>query len=306
MLRKWFAFPVVRAGAIAVLALALLMAFPTTRALAGELLDLFRVRQVVVLPIDSTGLENMTGSEAFGSQLGRLISSSIIVTDEPGAPVLVASAEEAGNAAGFNVRLPQEIIPSRISVTDSAAFTMRIDRAKAQAFLDGGGRSDLVLPDDIDGAEISISIPASVRAAFGDCPEPQTAESGVDMRNMEGLYPDCVVFSQLPSPIVNTPEDLDIDQLAQIGLKFTGMSAEEAEAFTSSVDWTTTLVVPIPKNSTTYADVSVDGVIGKFIQRDANDLPNYVLLWVKDGILYFVSGSGTDTFRAFEIANALP
>ena len=52
MLRKWFAFPVVRAAAIAVLALALLLAIPTTRALAGELLNLFRVQQVAVLPIE--------------------------------------------------------------------------------------------------------------------------------------------------------------------------------------------------------------------------------------------------------------
>ena len=52
MLKKWFAFPVVRYGAIAILALALLMTLPTTRALAGELLNLFRVQQVVVLPID--------------------------------------------------------------------------------------------------------------------------------------------------------------------------------------------------------------------------------------------------------------
>ena len=74
MLKKLFAFPVVRYGAIAVLALALLMAFPTTRALAGELLNLFRVQQVAVLPIDTAGLENMTGNEALGSQLSELIS----------------------------------------------------------------------------------------------------------------------------------------------------------------------------------------------------------------------------------------
>ena len=52
MLRKCFAFPVVRAAAIAVLAFALLMTIPTTRALAGELLNLFRVQQVAVMPIE--------------------------------------------------------------------------------------------------------------------------------------------------------------------------------------------------------------------------------------------------------------
>ncbi|MBI2331290.1 MAG: hypothetical protein HYU84_03850 [Chloroflexi bacterium] len=92
----------------------------------------------------------------------------------------------------------------------------------------------------------------------------------------------------------------------QIGLQFGGMTPEEAREFTSRVDLSTTLVVPIPKNSATHTSVSVDGVIGKFIQYDMDVSPKYVLLWVKNGIVYSVSGSGVDTFRAFEIANALP
>jgi hypothetical protein len=307
MLRKWLAFPVVRVGAIAVLAFALLMAFPTTRALAGELLNLFRVQQVIVLPIDSASFENMNGNEAFGSQLSELISSSTIVTDEPGEPVLVVSAEEASEIAGFNVRLPGEMPPSYISVADSVTFTMKIDRTKAQSLLDGAGRGDLVLPDAIDGAEISISIPSSVRTAFGLCPDPKIEKSEEDSQgDMGNLYPDCIVFSQMPSPVVNVPEGLDMAQLAQIGLEFTGLSREEAEAFASSVDWTTTLVVPIPRNAATYVDVSVDGVTGKLIEHDSTYSPDYVLLWVKDGIVYAINGLGVDTSRAFEIANTLP
>ena len=66
MFKKLFAFPVVRAGAIAILALAMLMSFPTTRALASELLNFFRVQQVAVLPIDMSGMESLTGNEALG------------------------------------------------------------------------------------------------------------------------------------------------------------------------------------------------------------------------------------------------
>jgi len=207
MLRKWFAFPVVRAVAIAVLALALLMAIPTTRALAGELLNLFRVQQVAVLPIDSTGLENMTGNEALASQMSKLIADSTKVTDKPGEPVLAANAEEASASVGFNVRLPADQTPSRIYVTDSSAFTLTVDRAKAQAFIEAAGRSDLVLPKSIDGAEIAVSIPATVNAAFGTCPEPKAEKLQPGMDNMENdlarKYPDCIVFTQMPSPLVN-------------------------------------------------------------------------------------------------------
>ena len=126
MFKKMFAFPVVRVGATAVLLMALLMAFPTTRALAGELLNLFRVQQVAVLPIDSTGLESLTGNEALSGRLSELVSSSTEVTDEPGEPVVVANAEEASASAGFNVRLPADAAPAKIYVTDSAAFA-RVD-----------------------------------------------------------------------------------------------------------------------------------------------------------------------------------
>ena len=306
MLRKWFAFPVVRAGAIAVLALALLMAFPTTRALAGELLNLFRVQQVAVLPIDSTGLESLTGNEALGSQLSELISDSTVVTDEPGEPVIVANAEEASTSAGFNVRLPADTMPSKIYVTDSSAFTLTVNRTKAQALIEEAGRSDLVLPDTIDGAEIMVSIPATVNTAFGTCPEPKTERPDLDEMEAPQSFPDCIIFAQMPSPLVNTPEGVDMVQLAQIGLEFSGMSREEAAAFTATVDWTSTLVVPIPRNAATYEDVSVDGVTGKLIQRTSEYSPEYALLWVKDGIVYVISGSGTDTSRAFEIVDALP
>ncbi len=307
MFKKLFSFPAIRAGAIAVLAIAMLMAFPTTRALAGDLLNLFRVQQVAVLPIDATGLESLTGNEALGNQLGELVSSSTVVTDEPGEPVVVANAEEASASAGFNVRMPADAVPSKIYVTDSSAFTLTVDRAKAQSLIEAAGRDDLVLPESIDGAEIAMSFPSTVNAAFGTCPELQMEKP--DMEEMGGpreSYPDCIVFSQMTSPVVNAPDGVDMAELASIGLEFSGMSSEEAKAFTDSVDWMTTLVIPIPRNEATYTDVSVDGVTGKLIQRTSEYSPKYVLLWVKNGIVYFVSGSGVDAARAFEIVDALP
>lgn len=306
MLKKWFSFPTVRAGAVFVLALALVLAFPSTRALAGEFLNLFRVQQVTILPIDSTGLENLTGNEALGSQLSELISSSTVVLDEPDEPVYAANAEEASAAAGFTVRLPSGLTPSNIYVTDSSAFMLTVDRDKAQALLDGAGRSDLVLPEALDGAEITVSIPASVSASFDACPEPQTEKSGEDPYELRMEYPDCIILSQMTSPVVNAPDGVDVAELARVGLEFTGMTREEAEAFTQSVDWMTTLVVPLPRDAATHYDVSVDGVTGTLIQRISEYSPEYVLLWVKDGIVYVVSGTGTDADRALEIANSLP
>jgi hypothetical protein len=307
MFKRWFSFSAVRFGTAALVIVALVLAFPGTRALAGELLKLFRVQQVQVVPVDFTGLEQLTGDGNLGNQFTELVSSSIDMQKKPGDPVAVASAEEASQLAGFTVRLPADRTPSQINVTDSAAFTLTMDRAKAQALLDEAGRGDLVLPASADGARISVQIPASVSVAYGTCPKPGDGVHGnTEQSATEARYPDCVILAQIPSPSVNAPADLDIDALARIGLEFTGMTPEEAAEFTSTVNWTSTLLVPIPRNASIHEQVNVDGVTGTLIQRPSDEGPQFALLWVKDGIVYAISGLGNNSQQAIEMANAIP
>jgi hypothetical protein len=306
IMKRLFSFPLVRSGSVALVLLVLILAFPGTRSLAGELLNLFRVQQVEVVPLDFTGLEQLTGDGALGNRFTELISDSVDMQQEPGEPVAVASAEEASQLAGFNVRIPADMTPSQINVTSGATFSLTLDRDKAQALLDEAGRSDLVLPASVDGAEISVDIPASVSVAFGICPRPGEGGSGnTEQSTTERRYPDCVILAQIPSPSVNAPADLDIEALARIGLEFTGMSPAEAAEFTSTVNWTSTLLVPIPRNAASHEQVSVDGVTGTLIQR-SGETSQFALLWVKDGIIYAISGLGTNSDQALEMANSLP
>lgn len=306
MSKRWFSFPLVRFGTAALVLLILVLAFPSTRALAGELLDLFRVQQVQVVSVDFTGLEQLTGDGALGNQFTELISNSVEIEKEPGEPIVAASAEEASQLAGFNVRIPKGMTPTQINVTSAAAFNMTLDRTKAQALLDEAGRGDLVLPASVDGAEISVDIPASVSIAFGTCPKPGSEVSGnTEQSTTELRYPDCVILAQIPSPTVNAPASLDIEALARIGLEFAGMSPEEAAELTSTVNWTSTLLVPIPRNAD-HKQVSVDGVTGTLIQRSFEDNSQFALLWVKDGIIYAISGLGTNSQEAIEMADSLP
>ena len=312
MFRKLFASPLIRYAASAALVLTIILAFPATRALAGELLSLFRIQRVTVVPIDFTGMQQLEG--VVGHDISQLVSNSITMKKEPGEPVNATSAEEASQLAGFNVRAPQGQTPSRISVMSGAAFAFTIDRAKAQALLDEAGRSDLVLPEEVDGADVSVNIPSSVSIAFGTCPEP--SNEGEVEREMERetttsgspgrIYKDCIILAQIPSPEVSAPASLDIAKIAQLGLEFTGMTAEEAAEFTSTVDWTSTLIVPIPKNAASYQQVTVDGVTGTLIERPSDDAPQFALFWVKDGIIYTIGGLGNNTQKALELANSLP
>ena len=307
MFKKLFASSAFRLAAAAALILALVLVIPGTRAMADHLLSLFRVEQVTVIPVDFTGMQQLTGNGALSKQISALVSNSTTVTQKAGDPVDALDAADASQKAGFSVRLPVDGSPSHISVLNNMAFNFTIDRAKAQAVLDEAGRSDLVLPESINGAVVNVNIPASVSAAYGTCPAPsQSGRNSAPGGSMGRNYPDCIILSQLPSPVVNAPAGVDIAQLAQIGFEFGGMTKEQAAAFTQTVDWTSTLVIPIPKNAATYQQVGVDGVTGTLIQRPVDDAPQYVLLWVKNGRVYAIGGLGADTQKAIHMANSLP
>jgi hypothetical protein len=83
------------------------------------------------------------------------------------------------------------------------------------------------------------------------------------------------------------------------------MKPDQARAFSQSVDWTTTLVVPIPRGAATYTSVTVDGTKGYLIQRPHDDAPEFAIVWVKNGIIYAVGGLSSDTNSALELANSL-
>ena len=296
------------AGLAVVIVLVIGLSIPSGFAWAGQFLGLFRVQQVAVIPIDPTGLVALKDNPTLAQQMGELLAKSINFDKKPGDPVAVASADEASKLAGFTVRLPagQSLQPS-LTVQPGAAFNFVVDRARAQALLDESGHPDLVLPQSLDNETISVNIPDAVSAAYGSCPTPQDASGNMLSKNGSNgrKYADCVILGEIPSPTVNTPPDVDFQKLAEIGLEFTGMTPAQAQAVSQSIDWTSSLVIPLPKNAATYQKVTVDGVSGMLIQRPPDDAPEYALIWVKDGIIYTIGGLGSNSAQAIAMANAM-
>jgi anti-sigma factor RsiW len=295
------------AGLSIILILSVALSFAPVRAWAGSLLGLFRVQQILVVPVDTTRLRDLGGS-SMGEQISQLLSDSTKVTKEPGEPRSVADAAQASQLAGFTVRLPASRSDApQLSVQDSSAFEFTVNRDRAQVLLDEAGLDDVELPAALDGATITVDIPAGVTAAYGDCPQVDNRDPE-DQGSPGRRMINCIMLAEIPSPNVTTPPDMDAEQvrqLAEIGLQFSGMTPEQAHEFSQTVDWTSTLVVPIPRNGAAYQQVSVDGVTGNLIQRPTDDSPQYLLMWVKDGIIYAIGGLGSDTSAALEMANSL-
>jgi hypothetical protein len=294
------------AGA-AVLLLASLT-FAPVRVWAGQFLGLFRVKEIAVLPVDVTQLSQLSGDTPFTEQVAKIISSDITMVRPPRDPELVATAAQASDAVGFTVRLPTSRADApKLVVQSGEAFQMTVDRGQAQALLDELDVGKLTLPQALDGAQISVNIPAGVTAGYGDCPGielPDPSKAGTS-GSPGRRYINCVMLVEVPSPTVNTPPDLDVSQLAAIGLQLSGMSAAEAQAYSQTVDWTSTLVIPIPRNGASYHTVNVDGVEGYLIERPVDDAPQYALVWTKGGIIYAIGGLGDGAQAAIEMANSL-
>lgn len=287
-----------------VLILGVAVAFPGVRAIANGFLGLFRVEQFTVVQVNSDDLPEQMESL---SQFEAMLSNQVQI-EELGEPQEVSSLEEASSLAGIPVRLPAARgEPQGLLVQPGAKASLEVDLALAQAVLSEMGQADLQLPANLDGATITIEVPAGVAASYGECNfDVQAArESGFDPDNPEAALRDCTTLVQMPSPTISAPPGLDIARIGEVFLQLTGMSPEEAAQFSQTVDWTTTLVIPIPERGTTYQDVSVDGAAGTLItHRGQNYSQEYLLVWVKNGIVYALSGPGNGD-EGLAIANSL-
>ncbi len=75
------------------------------------------------------------------------------------------------------------------------------------------------------------------------------------------------------------------------------MSEADAHAFAQTVDWSSTLVIPVPLAGASFRAVPVDGVNGTLIETANQDGSegHYQLIWVKNGIVYSLEGQGTSS-----------
>jgi hypothetical protein len=260
---------------------------------------LFRVEQVRVVQVDP---EALPGELESSSQLEQMFTDYVQIESE-GEPQEVASAEEATALTGIPVHLPSEIEGEpKLVVQPGGHMEFIVDLELVQAVLNDIDRSDIVLPQELDGATVELDISPSVTAGYGECDERAIEDFDPDDRPHALPETNCTLLLQIPSPSFSAPPGLDVSQIGEAYLQILGMTKEEAASFAQNVDWATTFVIPIPRYSAEHQDVTVDGVNGTLVQtRYGNE---YVLIWVKDGMLYALSGAG-DGASALGIAETL-
>ena len=278
------------------------MAFSPVRAIANSFLGLFRIQHISVIQVNPDALPSNLGRS---SQLEAMMTQDV-KHETFGEVQTVSSAEEASQLLGIPVRLPSELQGQPVlQVQPASRVTFTLNSERIQAILNEIGRSDIQLPKGLDGAVVTIDIPAGLNAMYGDC----SSNQGVDPdmpQPMRGR--NCTTYVQIPSPTISAPPGLDVEKIGEAYLQILGMSSEDASHFAKNIDWTTTFVVPLPSSGVDYQDVSVDGVTGTIVQNSrSGSYKSYDLLWIKDGVIYALNGRGADaTFdRALQVANSL-
>lgn len=286
-------------ASMAIALVAVSLTFPPVRGLAQRFLETLRVEKIQPVSLDTSIVE---GNRTLQQMIEKMVSDKVVVTiDEK--EQRVGDVAEANQLAGFKVQLLNGRTDApQLTVTGQHAFNMTVDRARLQDVFNQAGRPDLVLPASVDGAMVAVQISRAVRAEYGNCPR-RNDGAGNPSRE-EGEFKNCVVLLEGPSPMVSVPSDLNIEQLAEIGLQLAGMSPSQAKEFCQTINWKSTLVLPLPRYVQSYDVVDVNGVQGTLINHPHSQGPHYALIWVKNGMVYSLIGYG-DSGEAVALADSL-
>ena len=250
-------------AALAALLLIFAFSFPSVRVTASELLSLFRVQNFAAVSISPEQLAVLEQVAESGIAPGELT-----FIDEPGDVTSADSLEEASEVAGLDtVRTIRRLgNPNEIFVVDGGSARLDIDVEGARGILEAVNADPMLLPDELDGASVHATVPAGV----------------------EQLWYDEVSFYQSASPLVEYPDGLDTVVLGEALLRVLGLSEDEAQRLAQEIDWTSTLLLPIPTEFASFNEVMVNGTSG--IAITSLDGSGSAVVWQEDGILYMLSG----------------
>ena len=300
--------PVWGLAAVALI-VAVLVSVNPVRVWAQRVLAMLRVQKIQVVTIDPTTLMSSSEPDSRPYKLfNQFVADNVVVTIDPGKPEVVSNLTTAAQLAGYPVRMIGSLgTPHSVEVNGETAFQMAINRDRVTTLLDEIGRSDIHIPESVNGALIAVHIPKTVISMYGDCPVRQryvshNSESQAQAlaeRKMERMAnikdTNCTYLIQAPSPTVSVPPDLNMSDIAEAALELAGMTPAEARSFCQTVDWSSTLVVPIPRNSSSYETVTVDGVEGTLITETLSQGNRYSLLWIKNGVIHSLAGHGNSS-----------
>jgi len=247
------------ASAAGIALVALAFTVPAVRVAAQNALDLFRVRSFTAVEIDQSRLDQLRAlHDKVGDDPSMMVLDQQEVLKEPGKPVDYPSADLAGSAAGLpGLKQPRGPLPSgmrftKASVTGEGAARLTLHADKLRKLIELLGLTDVQVPAYLDGQKITVHMPPIVSQEYANGTSHMT-------------------LVEAHSPEVGLPPGADLKQLGEIGLRILGLDAAEARRVAASIDWKSTLVVPVPTTAESFRQVEVNGQRGLLIRCEMPD-----------------------------------
>ncbi|HID51791.1 MAG TPA: hypothetical protein EYP41_07135, partial [Anaerolineae bacterium] len=197
--RRW-----VTAVSLAAVLLVVAFTFPGFRAAANDFLSLFRVQKFAPLSISPEQLALLGQIAEEG-----LLPGELIIHDEPGALTPADNIAEAVALTALPAvrTIPALGEPDSIYTADGGGGRLIIDLEGSRGIMEAVGADPLLLPDELDGAQVDVTIFSGVEQRWGD-----------DLTLVQSL-----------SPLVNYPDGLDEQALGQALLQVLGLNPDEAQ-----------------------------------------------------------------------------
>ena len=273
------------ATAASVVALAFAFTFPAVRTAAEAFLDYFRVVNFAGVAFDLQRAAQLWSNASV--DLPALIGGQVTPASPPPQPVAYATLDEAAAAAQMPLRaptwLPSGFTLAGVEVRGAHEVSVRGDTSKLQTVLDALAISDVSIPSGLDGQTVTIQTPPIAKLVYDDGHRQ-------------------VTFTQARSPVITFPAGVDLASLAEIGLRLLGLDRAEAYRFAQSIDWRTTLLVPVPLTAATFHQVEVQSGSGLVIEVGGafnGARGGSIVLWSNDNVVYALGGPlpATDTLQ---------
>ena len=260
---------------LVVMALALTLTSPGVRAAASDFLGLFRVQKFT--PISITAEQLALLEEVAGS---GLYPGEVEFFEEPSEPIRVDSLSEAEMAAGWQAGSPSLLgQPDAVYAMAGASGRLTIDVENARALMSLAGADPALIPDSLDGADVDVTVYPAISQNWDDG----------------------VVLLQSPSPLVEYPEDVDVTALGQALLEVLGMEPGPARRLAENIEWTNTVLLPIPESIANFNEVQIGASSG--LALTSLDGQNAAVLWESGGKVFVLSG--LDMEELVSIANSI-
>ncbi|TMQ69511.1 MAG: hypothetical protein E6K80_11435 [Candidatus Eisenbacteria bacterium] len=266
------------APALLVALLASVILFPSVRASAQAFLDLFRIHNFTAVSVSADRMKQLEDGKL---DLKSLIGDRVQTVTDPGPAHVVASAALAGAATGFIVKtpatLPAGLQADTVSWRGAGEAQITADVARLRQVLDALDIHDVSVPTSIDGQKIDFKMSPVVRQRF------DTADLRADLL-------------QAKSPEIGLPAGVNLAELGEIGLRILGLDATEARRLAQSIDWRSTMLIPVPANAGSFRQVEVSGNPGLLVTisvttSDGKRREGAIVLWSQGDMVYALNGN---------------